>query len=62
MKTRFIMAMLIAIVFVIIGVNLYSKEEQFTATKIIGLANIIFFGCLFLLGLYATIKKAVVKK
>ena len=62
MKTRFIMAMMISVVFVLIGQNLYNKDEQFTAVKIIGLANMIFFGCLLLVGLYASIKKAAVKQ
>lgn len=62
MKTRFIIGMMIAVIFVIIGVNLYNRDEDFTATKSIGLANIIFFSGLFLLGIFAMIKKAVTKK
>lgn len=62
MKTRFMAGMMIALLFVIIGINLYNRDEEFTTIKIVGLANIIFFGGLFLLGVYATIKKALVKK
>ena len=44
------------ILFVMMGIYLFNLDNEYTLTKIIGLINIIFFGCFAVLGLYATVK------
>lgn len=46
----------ISVLFVMIGIYLFNLDKEYTFTKIIGLINIIFFGCFAILGLYATVK------
>jgi hypothetical protein len=42
-----------------IGANLYTPGAGFTFQNIVGAANILFFGCLALIGIYAGIKQLI---
>ena len=50
------------VLFVMVGIYLFNLDKEYTLTKIIGLANIILFGCFGLLGVYATVKTVAGKK
>lgn len=50
------------ILFVMMGIYLFNLDNEYTLTKIIGLINIIFFGCFAVLGLYGTVKTISGKK
>jgi hypothetical protein len=65
MSTRFfkmLKAIVLCGIFVIIGANLYTHDTGFTLQNIVGVANIVFFGCLALLGIYGGIKQGTKKK
>lgn len=55
-------ATVMCILFVMMGIYLFNLNNEYTLTKIIGLINIIFFGCFAILGLYATVKNASSKR
>jgi len=50
------------VLFVIMGIYLFNFDKEYTLTKIIGLINIIFFGCFAILGVYATMRNIAAKK
>jgi len=48
--------------FVFLGIYLFNKDNDYSMIKIVGLANILFFGFFSLLGLYTTMKGIITKK
>lgn len=62
MSIRFLKGIILSGIFVIIGANLYTPGAGFTFQNIVGAANILFFGCLALIGVYAGIKQLIKPK
>lgn len=62
MSTRFLKAIILSGIFIIIGANLYTPGAGFTFQNIVGVANILFFGCLALISIYAGIKQLIISR
>lgn len=59
MSMRFLKGTVLCVIFIMIGANLYTPGAGFTFQNIVGAANILFFGCLALIGIYAGIKQLI---